>query len=101
MLKLLRGWLQAGVMEEGGYSETVSGTPQGGVISPLLSNIYLHFLDSVWQRQCAEVGTLVRYADDFVVLCRSREASRGGRAKSAHHLRAPEADAAPGEDADK
>jgi len=74
VLKLLRGWLQAGVMEEGRYSETVSGTPQGGVISPLLSNIYLHFLDTVWQRQCAAVGTLVRYADDFVVLCRSREA---------------------------
>lgn len=74
VLKLLRGWLQAGVMEDGTYSETVSGTPQGGVISPLLSNIYLHFLDAVWQRQCAEVGTLVRYADDFVVLCRSREA---------------------------
>ena len=73
VLKLLRGWLQAGVMEEGSYSETVSGTPQGGVISPLLSNIYLHFLDTVWQRQCAEVGVLVRYADDFVVLCRRRE----------------------------
>ncbi|MHB8875241.1 MAG: group II intron reverse transcriptase/maturase [Myxococcaceae bacterium] len=73
VLKLLRGWLQAGVMEEGTYSETVSGTPQGGVISPLLSNIYLHFLDSVWQRQCADIGKLVRYADDFVVLCTSRE----------------------------
>ncbi|MGA9526129.1 MAG: group II intron reverse transcriptase/maturase [Myxococcaceae bacterium] len=73
VLKLLRGWLQAGVMEEGRYSETVSGTPQGGVISPLLSNVYLHFLDSVWQRQCADVGKLVRYADDFVVLCTSRE----------------------------
>jgi group II intron reverse transcriptase/maturase len=73
VLKLLRGWLQAGVMDGATYSETVSGTPQGGVISPLLSNIYLHFLDSVWQRQCAKVGKLVRYADDFVVLCRSRE----------------------------
>jgi group II intron reverse transcriptase/maturase len=73
VLKLLRGWLQAGVMEEGRYSETVSGTPQGGVISPLLSNIYLHFLDTVWQHQCANVGKLVRYCDDFVVLCRSRE----------------------------
>jgi RNA-directed DNA polymerase len=74
VLKLLRGWLQAGVMEDGTYSETVSGTPQGGVISPLLSNIYLHWLDTVWQRQCAQIGTLVRYADDFVVLCQSREA---------------------------
>ena len=71
VLKLLRGWLQAGTMEEGRYSETVSGTPQGGVISPLLSNIYLHFLDSVWERQCAKLGVLVRYADDFVVLCRT------------------------------
>jgi group II intron reverse transcriptase/maturase len=71
VLKLLRGWLRAGVMEDGAYSETVSGTPQGGVISPLLSNIYLHFLDNVWRRQCAQVGVLVRYADDFVVLCRT------------------------------
>ena len=71
VLKLLRGWLQAGTMEEGRYSETVSGTPQGGVISPLLSNIYLHFLDAVWERQCADVGVLVRYADDLVVLCRT------------------------------
>jgi group II intron reverse transcriptase/maturase len=69
VLKLLRKWLRAGVMDEGRYSETVSGTPQGGVISPLLSNVYLDLLDTVWERQCAEVGTLVRYADDFVVLC--------------------------------
>lgn len=73
VLKLLRGWLKAGVMEDGRTSETVSGTPQGGVISPLLSNIYLHFFDTVWTRQCAELGVLVRYADDFVVVCRSRE----------------------------
>ena len=71
VLKLLRGWLRAGVMEDGVYSETVSGTPQGGVISPLLSNIYLHYLDDVWERRCAQVGKLVRYADDFVVLCRT------------------------------
>lgn len=71
VLKLLRGWLQAGVMEDGVFSATVSGTPQGGVISPLLSNIYLHYLDAVWARQCQRVGTLVRYADDFVVLCRT------------------------------
>jgi hypothetical protein len=48
-VKLLRKWLQAGVMDEGRFSETVSGTPQGGVISPLLSNIYLHYLDAVWE----------------------------------------------------
>jgi RNA-directed DNA polymerase len=69
VLKLLRQWLEAGVMEDGIETRTLSGTPQGGVISPLLSNIYLHFLDAAWTRQCAQLGTLVRYADDFVVMC--------------------------------
>jgi RNA-directed DNA polymerase len=69
VLKLIRLWLRAGVLDGGVFSETVSGTPQGGVISPLLSNIFLHAFDRAW----AEHGTgeLVRYADDFVVLCRS------------------------------
>ncbi len=67
VLKLLRSWLKAGVMEEGRYQETVSGSPQGGVISPLLSNIYLHYFDTVWTRQCSQIGVLVRYCDDFVV----------------------------------
>ena len=69
VLKLLRQWLAAGVMEGGQWSATGSGTPQGGVISPLLSNIYLHVLDRVWEDRCAHLGTLVRYADDFVVMC--------------------------------
>ncbi|HWC39473.1 MAG TPA: group II intron reverse transcriptase/maturase [Acidimicrobiales bacterium] len=69
MLKLLRLWLQAGVMAEGLVSRTVAGTPQGGVISPLLANIYLHVLDA--ELSCRNVGELVRYADDGVVLCRS------------------------------
>ncbi len=70
VLKLVRKWLQAGVMEGGVRRETVTGTPQGGVISPLLANVYLHALDEAWQRRGP--GTLVRYADDFVVMCRSR-----------------------------
>jgi RNA-directed DNA polymerase len=74
VLKLLRQWLGAGVMEDGREVALLSGTPQGGVISPLLSNIYLHVLDTVWTKRCAEVGTLVRYADDFVVLCRTAKA---------------------------
>ena len=53
------------------------GTPQGGVISPLLSNIYLHVLDRVWEDRCAHLGTLVRYADDFVVMCDTTGAGRG------------------------
>jgi len=73
VLKLLRQWLEAGVMEEGTVSPTVAGTPQGGVISPLLSNIYLHVLDVLWTRHSAPLGTLVRYADDFVVMCRTRK----------------------------
>lgn len=72
VLKLLRQWLRAGVMEEGEVRSTLAGTPQGGVISPLLANIYLDVLDTVWQERCGHLGTLVRYADDFVVLCRTR-----------------------------
>jgi RNA-directed DNA polymerase len=73
VLKLLRQWLAAGVMENGVVSATVAGTPQGGVISPLLSNIYLHVLDVLWTRHSAPMGTLVRYADDFVIMCRTKK----------------------------
>jgi RNA-directed DNA polymerase len=74
VLKLVRQWLEAGVMDEGNFRETVTGVPQGGVISPLLSNIYLHAFDRAFMG-CG-LGTLVRYADDWVVLCSSeREAS--------------------------
>lgn len=69
VLKLLRLWLQAGVLADGVVSRTVAGTPQGGVISPLLANIYLHVLDT--ELSARGVGELVRYADDGVVLCRS------------------------------
>jgi group II intron reverse transcriptase/maturase len=70
--KLLRQWLRAGVMEEGVVRGTALGSPQGGVISPLLANIYLNALDGIWERQCRHLGVLVRYADDAVVLCRTR-----------------------------
>ena len=69
VLKLIRVWLRAGVLDGGVFSESVSGAPQGGVISPLLSNIYLHAFDRAWTEH--GTGELVRYADDFVVLCRS------------------------------
>jgi group II intron reverse transcriptase/maturase len=74
VLRLIRQWLQAGVMEEGRVTTTMAGTPQGGVISPLLSNIYLHVLDTVWTRRYAHLGVLVRYADDFVVMCDTAKA---------------------------
>ncbi len=98
VLKLLRQWLAAGVMEEGEWRATITGTPQGGVISPLLSNIYLHVLDRVWEDRCAHLGTLVRYADDFVVMCDTKEAveeARQPRQRGAHAARAR---AASGED---
>jgi len=62
------------VLEDGQVRSAVAGTPQGGVISPLLANIYLHVLDETWSRKYAHLGTLVRYADDFVILCRTRRA---------------------------
>ena len=68
--KLVRQWLTAGVMVEGSVRATVAGTPQGGVISPLLANIVLHELDRQWR---SADGVLVRYADDFVVLARTRD----------------------------
>ena len=71
MLKLIRLWLRAGVLDGGVFTESVAGAPQGGVISPLLSNIYLHAFDRAWADH--GTGELVRYADDFVVLCRSAE----------------------------
>lgn len=55
-------------MEDGTVRETLAGTPQGGVISPLLANIYLHLLDRLWAAKCGSLGVLIRYADDFVVM---------------------------------
>jgi RNA-directed DNA polymerase len=70
VLKLLRAMLRAGVMEDGQVRRPVTGTPQGGVISPVMCNVYLHRLDRAWD---AADGVLVRYADDLVVMCKSRE----------------------------
>jgi group II intron reverse transcriptase/maturase len=81
VLKLLRKWLEAGVMEADGWRESLAGTPQGGVISPLLANIYLHELDRRWRDEGQHLGHLVRYADDLVVLCRT-----GTQAKAARRL---------------
>ena len=80
VLKLLRQWLRAGVLADGVLTETVAGTPQGGVISPLLANIYLHAFDAAW----AESGTgeVVRYADDFVVLCSTRAQAEEARRRA-------------------
>ncbi len=81
MLKLLRAWLRAGVLVDGVVTDTVSGTPQGSPISPLLANIALHVLDRTWVKASDFLGVLVRYCDDFVILCtrrvRAQEVRRG------------------------
>jgi group II intron reverse transcriptase/maturase len=79
MLKLLRSWLRAGVFEAGVVSDSETGTPQGSPISPLLANIALHVLDEVWQNDGQRLGTLVRFADDFVVLCSTRQRAEQAR----------------------
>lgn len=77
VLRLIRMWIRAGVMEDGVRTSSTTGVPQGGAISPLLSNIYGHALDALWEKEMAGQGTLVRYADDGVVLCRTqRDAQR-------------------------
>ena len=76
VLKLIRQWLEAGVMEDGTVRETLAGTPQGGVISPLLANIYLNKLDRIWAARCSQLGVLVRYADDFVAMCGTESQAR-------------------------
>jgi group II intron reverse transcriptase/maturase len=72
VLRLIRKWLRAGVSEEGQWSETKVGTPQGSVISPFLSNVYLHYVLDLWvqwwrRKRCRGDVVIVRYADDFVM----------------------------------
>ena len=80
MLKLLRSWLRAGIIEGGVYSDTEAGTPQGSPISPLLCNVALSVLDEALAKASLQTGKVVRYADDWVVLCPTKE--RAERARS-------------------
>jgi RNA-directed DNA polymerase len=88
MLRLIQMWLKAPVMEQdkdgtkrniGGGKGNRKGTPQGGVISPLLSNLYLHILDRIWERNNLQQrlgARIVRYADDTVILCKRGKSDR-------------------------
>lgn len=73
ILKVIWKWLKAGIMEKGVIAESEIGSPQGGVISPLLANIYLHYLDCKWELHLGHLGKLIRYCDDFVVICRTKK----------------------------
>ena len=71
LLRLIKRFLKAGVMEEGKYSDTDKGTPQGGLVSPILANIYLHYSLDLWfekiiKKRCSGEAHIMRYADDFV-----------------------------------
>ena len=70
LLKLLRAMLRAGVMQDGAVHREVTGTPQGGVLSPVLANVYLHRLDRQWTERGH--GVLARFADDLVVCCHTK-----------------------------
>src|SRR5580658_4546378 len=72
ILRLIQKWLKAGVLEEGEWKETAMGTPQGAVISPLLANVYLHYVFDLWveawrRKEASGQVVVVRYADDLVV----------------------------------
>ena len=72
ILRLIRKWLKAGVIEDGAWSETLEGTPQGASVSPLLSNVYLHYVFDLWadqwrRRHARGDVIIVRFADDYIV----------------------------------
>src|ERR1700693_5123524 len=80
VLRLIRTWLRAGVSEEGNWSKTEVGTPQGAVISPLLANVYLHYVFDLWVKRWRKTQAhgdviVVRFADDFIVGFQHRAAA--------------------------
>ena len=81
MLRLMKKWLRAGISEDGEWSRTKVGTPQGAVISPLYANVFLHYVLDLWihdwrKRQAKGEVTIVRYADDFVIGFREESDAR-------------------------
>jgi RNA-directed DNA polymerase len=101
ILELIKRMLKAGVIENGQYQPTLEGTPQGGILSPLLTNLYLHEFDRWWwekygqltlyqkaKRRCAGIGNciLTRYADDFIILCNGPRAEVERLREEAHQV---------------
>ena len=96
VLGLIKQFLDQGIMEELRTWTPEAGVPQGAVLSPVLSNVYLNPLD----HQMAERGfQMVRYADDFVILCRTHEEAEAALAEVRQWVEQPWADPAPGQDA--
>ena len=86
MLRLIYRWLKAGYLWEGGYHDTDQGSPQGGVLSPLLANVYLHSFDRASKQQKAFIGHITRYADDFVIQCGTEEMAQRALAWASEQL---------------
>jgi RNA-directed DNA polymerase len=72
VIELVKSWLGAGVLVGGSVLHPETGTPQGGVVSPLLANVYLHQLDREWEERYRRLGELTRYCDDLVIVCPTR-----------------------------
>jgi retron-type reverse transcriptase len=92
LVRLVMKWLHAGVMEEGELHEVQEGTPQGGIISPLLANIYLHYVVDLWvhawrKRNARQQIYVVRYADDLVMGFEDGRDARSMRAALAQRLK--------------
>jgi RNA-directed DNA polymerase len=92
-LRIIRRFLKAGVMEDGVVSEVQEGTPQGGLVSPVLANIYLHYVLDLWferrfKKSCRGKAHLVRYCDDFIVCFQHEEEARRFRRELAERLAA-------------
>lgn len=86
MVKLLRSWLRVGVLENGVVTDSVTGTPQGSPISPLLANVALNVLDQDWAAGGRQLGVLVKYADDLVVICPTQARAEEARRRVAQVL---------------
>lgn len=78
ILKLIRQWLEAGILMGGEVVTSEVGTSQGAVISPLLANIYLNTLDRIWGKYGKKLGKLIRYADDTVIICKNKKSADHG-----------------------
>ena len=75
VLGLVKSWLRAGVLAGGSVLHPETGTPQGGVASPLIANVYLHQLDRAWEERYRQLGELTRYCDDLVIVCPTKAAA--------------------------
>ncbi len=104
IVRLIQKWLKAGVMEQGRWDETEEGTPQGSVISPILANLYLHYVLDLWVNQWRKKEArgdviIVRYADDAVLGFQHRDEAERFLEQLRERLRKVRAGATPGEDA--